>query len=94
MKPEPEKVSKTITITSDIAQKLEQASIKLGISEANIIRFSLIEYLSREEVALVGESEPKFDFDPKGFGMWADREDMEDSVTWVRKLREQEWNRS
>ena len=24
-------------------------------------------------------------------GMWADREDMEDSTAWVRHLRETEW---
>lgn len=24
-------------------------------------------------------------------GMWRDREDMEDSSTWVRNLREREW---
>ncbi len=27
------------------------------------------------------------------FGMWADREEMKDSVAWVRKLRETEWRR-
>ena len=24
-------------------------------------------------------------------GMWADREDMQDSAAWVRSVREQEW---
>jgi len=24
-------------------------------------------------------------------GMWADREDMQDSAAWVRKLRQSEW---
>lgn len=24
-------------------------------------------------------------------GMWKDREDMEDSVTWVRDVREKQW---
>ena len=27
-------------------------------------------------------------------GMWQDREDMKDSATWVRHLRESEWERS
>jgi len=27
------------------------------------------------------------------FGMWKDREDMRDSVRWVRELREREWGR-
>jgi len=26
-------------------------------------------------------------------GMWKDREEMQDSVAWVRELREREWNR-
>ena len=25
------------------------------------------------------------------FGMWADREEMKDSSSWVRKLRTEEW---
>jgi hypothetical protein len=25
------------------------------------------------------------------FGMWRDREDMRDSVEWVRRIRESEW---
>jgi len=27
-------------------------------------------------------------------GMWKGREDMRDSVNWVRELRQREWNRS
>jgi hypothetical protein len=27
-------------------------------------------------------------------GMWKDREDMRDSVQWVKELRQREWNRS
>ena len=29
----------------------------------------------------------------KAFGMWKDRKDMEDSIQWVRNLREREWKR-
>lgn len=30
--------------------------------------------------------------EPKGFfGMWADRTDMKDSISWVRNLRKNEW---
>ena len=28
------------------------------------------------------------------FGMWSDRQDMEDSSAWVRKLRKEEWERT
>ncbi|GAP95841.1 DUF2281 domain-containing protein [Leptolyngbya sp. NIES-2104] len=27
------------------------------------------------------------------FGIWRDREDLEDSATWVRQIRQQHWNR-
>lgn len=27
-------------------------------------------------------------------GMWKDREEMQDSVAWVRQLRQQQWERS
>lgn len=27
-------------------------------------------------------------------GMWKDRDDMQDSVKWVRELRQREWTRS
>ena len=26
-------------------------------------------------------------------GLWKDRQDMQDSVAWVKQLREQEWHR-
>lgn len=29
--------------------------------------------------------------DEKFFGMWKDREDMKDSVAWVRKIRNEHW---
>ncbi|HGJ65104.1 TPA: hypothetical protein ENS27_06910 [bacterium] len=97
MKPASEKVSETktirITMPNDMAQKLEQVSMKLGISETVLIKNITARYLGLSLGSnLVEESEQKFDFDPIGFGMWADREDMEDSVTWVQKIREQEWN--
>lgn len=28
------------------------------------------------------------------FGMWADREDMQDSIEYVKKLRQEQWQRS
>lgn len=41
-------------------------------------------------------SEPKKELRPLTeepfFGMWADREDMADSVEWVRKTRREHWS--
>jgi hypothetical protein len=45
-----------------------------------------------------GVPKPKkqaIDFERDPFiGMWRDREDMEDSATWVRQTRENEWGSS
>jgi hypothetical protein len=89
---------KTINISNETALKLDQASKKLGISQKEIIKRGIIEYLSKEEVSIKmsanisDELESTFDFYPIGFGMWTNRKDMEDSTIWVRRLREQEWN--
>ena len=38
------------------------------------------------------EKHESSDLDKDSFiGMWRDREDMQDSSTWVRKVREHEW---
>jgi len=31
--------------------------------------------------------------EPIGFGMWADRPEMQDAAKWVADLREREWRR-
>ncbi len=53
----------------------------------------LIELLYRKESEpMVEEDRTEFCIeDLPLFGMWADREDMKDSVAYVRKLRTQEW---
>ena len=79
---------KTIALSDDIVRKLEQLSARFGVSPEEIIRRGISEYL-RESAA-----QPQDGFESIGFGMWAGRDDMEDSVQWVRSVREQEWNRS
>jgi len=73
---------KTITLSDDIVKELEQLSARFGISPEEIIRRGIGEYL-RESVA-----QPQDGFEAIGFGMWAGRDDMEDSAQWVHKLRE------
>lgn len=77
---------KTIILPDEIVEELEQLSIRLGISPTEIVKRGISEYLRHPG------SEEKFK--PIGFGMWADRSDMEDSTQWVNKIREQEWKRS
>jgi len=79
-------------LSDDIALKLEVLSQEMNISKDTIIEDSLREYLR-----ILEQSKPeeytKEHFSPVGFGMWKDREDMNDSAQWVRNLREREWKR-
>ena len=79
---------KAITLPDDIVRKLEQLSARFGVSPEEIIERGISEYL-RESA-----TQPQNGFESVGFGMWAGRNDMEDSAQWVRSLREQEWSRS
>lgn len=79
---------KTITLSDDIVRELEKLSTRLGVPPEEVIRRGISRYL-------VEPSTQKQDgFESVGFGMWAGRDDMEDSAQWVHRLREQEWNRS
>lgn len=68
-----------------LAAQLKALAAALKVSEDELIARSLEEYLSK----LAQRDE----FEPIGFGMWKDREEMKDSTQWVRKLRETEWHR-
>ncbi|NCO43637.1 MAG: hypothetical protein COZ06_34665 [Armatimonadetes bacterium CG_4_10_14_3_um_filter_66_18] len=71
----------------DLIAELRAASVRLGLSLEELVRVSVAEYAQRTDPA--GED----DFDPIGFGMWANRTDMKDGVEWVRNLRDKEWDR-
>ena len=48
--------------------------------------------LSRYEQIRPEKKDQKIDLVDEPFiGMWRDREDMQDSSTWVRNVREQDW---
>jgi len=38
------------------------------------------------------KSDKKGIFESSFFGMWKDREDMQDSTAWVRKIRKSQWS--
>ena len=78
----------TIVLPAKIIEELKQVSTHLDILPEELIKRSITEYLQK----LKSKTNPEFE--AIGFGMWAGRTDMEDSVQWVHKLREQEWNRS
>jgi len=79
---------KTITLSDDVVRELEKLSARLGISPEEVIKRWINGDL-RESSA-----ESQNGFESIGFGMWAGRNEMEDSAQWVRRLREQGWNRS
>ena len=79
---------KTITLSDDVARELEKLSAQLGVSPEEVIRRWIGEYL-RESSA-----QSQNGFESIGFGMWTERNDMEDSAKWVHRLREQGWDRS
>ena len=88
-------------LSDEIVAKLDVLSSEMDVSKDTIIEDSLREYLSKleqnrsEKVMSLRakQSNQKVHFNPVGFGMWKDREDMEDSAQWVRNLREREWKR-
>jgi len=78
---------KTIELSDDLVNQLEQLLIEFGVSPDEIIRRGISEYL-RDLNQHYSEK-----FDSIGFGMWSQRRDMEDSVQWVNNIREREWKR-
>ncbi len=79
-------------LSDEIVSKLEVLSKEMNLSRDTIIEDSLREYLSKLEQSK-DEKDPQEYFNPVGFGMWNDREEMDDSAQWVRNLREREWKR-
>lgn len=72
-------------ISDEAFHDLEQAAKGLGVSIEEILRRSVMAYLA--------DIRSKGAFEPIGFGMWADREEMQDATKWVHELRGREWER-
>jgi hypothetical protein len=64
---------------------LEHLAQDLGVSLEELVRRSLAAYVAQAEVEAT--------FEPIGFGMWADRPEMQDAAKWVAELRHREWAR-
>jgi hypothetical protein len=43
--------------------------------------------------AYLADIRSKEAFEPIGFGMWANREEIKDATKWVHELRGREWER-
>jgi hypothetical protein len=51
------------------------------------------ELLKRSVTAYLPQLQAELAFELIGFGMWADRPEMQDAAKWVADLREREWTR-
>jgi hypothetical protein len=73
------------TVSDEEFAELEHLAEALGITLEELLKRSLAAYLPQVKAELT--------FEPIGFGMWADRPEMQDAAKWVAELREREWRR-
>jgi Ribbon-helix-helix protein, copG family len=64
---------------------LEHLAQDLGVSLEELMKRSLAAYMAQVQAEPI--------FEPIGFGMWADRPEMQDATQWVTELRHREWTR-
>ena len=74
-----------VVISDEEFATLEHLAQDLGVSLEELVRRSLTAYVAQ------AKAEPAFE--PIGFGMWADRPEMQDAANWVAELRHREWAR-
>ena len=74
-----------MVVADDEGTEVEQLAQTLGITLEELLKRSLAAYLAQVKVERT--------FEPIGFGMWADRPEMEDATTWVADLRARLWAR-
>ena len=74
-----------VEVSDEEFATLEHLAQALGVSVEELLKRSLATYLPQVQAELT--------FEPIGFGMWADRPEMQDAAKWVAELREREWTR-
>ena len=72
-----------VEVSDEEFATLEHLAQALGLSVEEVLKRSIAAYLPQAELT----------FEPIGFGMWADRPEMQDAAKWVADLREREWTR-
>jgi hypothetical protein len=72
-------------VSDDEFAELEHLAQALGVPMEELVKRSLAAYVAQ------ARAEPAFE--PVGFGMWADRPEMQDAAKWVAELRHREWTR-
>ena len=74
-----------VEVSDEEFTTLEQLAQALGVSMEELLKRSIAAYLPQAQAEIT--------FEPIGFGMWADRPEMQDAAKWVNDLREREWRR-
>jgi hypothetical protein len=74
-----------IEVSDEEFTALEHLAQALGVSVEELLKRSVAAYVPQVQAELT--------FEPIGFGMWADRPEMQDAAKWVDDLREREWTR-
>jgi len=74
-----------ITVSDEEAAELEHLAQALGVTLQELLKRSVAAYLPQVKAELT--------FEPIGFGMWADRPEMQDAAKWVAALRDRQWKR-
>jgi hypothetical protein len=74
-----------MVVSDEEGAEVEQLAQALGITLEELLKRSLAAYLVQVKAERTFES--------IGFGMWADRPEMEDAATWVANLRARAWAR-
>ena len=77
------------TVSDEEFAELEHLAQALGLSLEELLQRSLAAYVAQAQAASAAEPA----FEPIGFGMWADRPEMQDAAKWVADLRERAWTR-
>ena len=73
------------TVSDEECAELKHLAQVLGVPLEELLLRSVAASLTQGKAEPTGE--------PLGFGMWADRPEMQDAATWVADLRERAWTR-
>ena len=73
------------TVSDEACAELEHLAQVLGVP--------LEERRRRSVAAALTQVKAERAVEPIGFGMWADRPEMQDAAKWVADLRERSWTR-
>jgi len=77
--------------TSNIGREIASLPPEAQKQVLDFVAFLKARYPATQPVRKTSQTELA---DEPFIGMWRDREDMQDSTTWVQSLRQHEWDRN